>query len=260
MFDKNMKKILLGSLIFGIIGFLGFLSPYGDEKWNFIFENLIWIPIEVIVLGIVVTKLLTNSEEVQNKKIQDKRYKKLAGKSQKECMKTIYFQLIDLMTGMHTIENYSEVYKKEYSKINELFTSEKLKHGYDKLYAGENVINDFMDGNLKFINVSHYHVSGQVGFHIKNKIEIFIERYKNYIPDEIALEFFEILYLIDSSILFSTNENLVFSREQIIKLYYEKSIPEEEIKKMANYYIDFFNNINSKIEQLERLTENIELD
>lgn len=63
-----MKKLFLFAIICFVVGIIGRLLPYGNSNWNFLFENMIWFPIEVVITILVLDKIISERDDLRDKK------------------------------------------------------------------------------------------------------------------------------------------------------------------------------------------------
>lgn len=46
---RQFFYVLIGVFAAGLIGFF---LPIGEDKWNFVFENMIWFPFDIIIITV----------------------------------------------------------------------------------------------------------------------------------------------------------------------------------------------------------------
>lgn len=126
--SKMVKYWLILILIF-IIGLIGFLSPYGDEKWNFLFENMILLPINLILTIFAINKVL----ELVESERSTRRFARITKKANEHLIKIIKKNVVSIPINCQVydasrdeIELFNEVTKspKVFFK-NELFQNNR---------------------------------------------------------------------------------------------------------------------------------------
>ncbi|KRN08962.1 hypothetical protein FD00_GL001526 [Liquorilactobacillus mali KCTC 3596 = DSM 20444] len=55
-----------------LLGIIGLILPYGSAKWNFIFENMIWFPVEILITIFALNKILEKNEKEKELKKKEK--------------------------------------------------------------------------------------------------------------------------------------------------------------------------------------------
>ncbi|HDU8537380.1 TPA: hypothetical protein RG755_002873, partial [Enterococcus faecalis] len=97
---KEYSVLILGGIGTILLGIIGRFIPYGNESWNFLFENLIWFPIELTVTLLFVERII----DKKNKKIENTRefnqYYTIAESDLTELIYDMKVQVISIYTGI----------------------------------------------------------------------------------------------------------------------------------------------------------------
>lgn len=169
-----IKYFILLIIIF-ILGLVGFLMPYGHAKWNFIFENMMWLPIELCFTIFAINKILELIEERRHHNI----FVRIAGE------KSIYLAEAIKITVVNIAVN-CQAYDKNRDEI-------KL---YDKiLMEPTNYFNEKLFSSSREYLLSHnpvekrtYGYTGILFIHchsLDTKLKKYIERFAFYFDDDL---------------------------------------------------------------------------
>ncbi|MDT2808185.1 hypothetical protein [Vagococcus lutrae] len=216
------NKVFIGiSILIIFIGVVGFLLPYGNERWNFIFENLIWFPIELAITVFVLEKILENSHEKQ--KIE--RFIKLSSVETKETIDAIKAKLYSAYTAT-MLNDKSELDNemlKIYINFNEIYTVDVFKKGLD-IYIVDTK-KPLFDVHIKE-NFNYIVCLLKFSFEVNKLIEEYLNKNVFFLPEDVFNEIVILRNVLQNSYLFKVDltfqdklnlygQNLHFSDETI---------------------------------------------
>ena len=72
VFYENWKGLIWLVFLMFILGLIGISCPWGNSKWNFIFENMVWFPVEIILTVFALNKIIERNE-LEKKRERSKR-------------------------------------------------------------------------------------------------------------------------------------------------------------------------------------------
>ncbi|MBC2391352.1 hypothetical protein [Listeria booriae] len=253
MNKTETKKTLAVLAVIGvctvIIGVVGFLAPYGNERWNFIFENLIWLPLELALVVFIFDRLMKrNNERVATKREFDE-YFLLAEARLTELIQVLKLEMIKVYAGTspQSHEETNAVFEDVFKNIDEVIDPTKLNKGI------ETPILDIRNIQLppKYQRRTHLELSEPAGkeivFQIKGHFELFIK----YIPKELFHTLDKMLICIDQSMVFSENPNFKVMRGMFIHRDSEGKCSYEEYLALSNSYVATFKEYYQLVIELE---------
>ncbi|MBA3926555.1 hypothetical protein [Listeria rustica] len=232
-----------------IVGVIGFLAPYGNERWNFIFENLIWLPLELALVVFIFDRLMKrNNERVAAKREFDE-YFLLAEARLTELIQVLKLEMIKVYTGTvpQSHEETNTAFEDVFKNIDEVINPAKLHKGI------ESPILDLRNIQFppKYQRRTHLELSELAGmeivFQIKGHFDLFIK----YIPKEIFHTLDKILICIDQSMVFSENPNFKMMRGMLILRDSDKKCSYEEYLGLSSSYVATFKEYYQLVIELE---------
>lgn len=232
-----------------IVGVIGFLAPYGNERWNFIFENLIWLPLELALVVFIFDRLMKrNNERVAAKREFDE-YFLLAEARLTELIQNLKLEMIKVYTGTvpQSHEETNTAFEDVFKNIDELINPAKLHKGI------ESPILDIRNIQFppKYQRRTHLELSELAGveivFQIKGHFDLFIK----YIPIGIFHNLDKIFICIDESMLFSENQNFKRMRDFLIYRDSMSQCQSEEYQSLSSNYITTFKEYYQLVIELE---------
>ena len=252
---KDYILLVVGGLSAFCIGLIGRLIPYGNEVWNFFFENLIWFPIELAITLIFVERIINRN----NKKIKHIReFEEYYSLAEEDLQNIIYSVKVQLISAYTNTQVSNKEVDKKIADISENFDRyinvENLRMGFntrivDRQNIFESIRNPIFGRKSYFISLEEY------GSVIPRKIEKHLNLFIKFIPVDIFRELNTIVNEIEKNIYFSSNPNLHFSRQMLLQREEEDLMTDEEYQQTVDFMRDFFHNT---IEGITNLTNNIE--
>lgn len=177
----NMKKILtnpkwrkywhiLGAII--IVGLIGFLVPYGDVRWNFLFENMIWLPVELFLTVFAVNKVLELVEEDRGRQ----RFIRMTSRANSSLIKVIKRNIVSIPINclVHDANrDEMQLYDEIINSPQNFFTEE--------LFKGERIYNiDGVRKEYNYLGIRMVHCDF-IDYEIKN----YLDRYELFFDDNL---------------------------------------------------------------------------
>ncbi|MBF2345411.1 hypothetical protein IA806_02385 [Listeria seeligeri] len=248
--SKIWRNLFFSGLIIVVLGFVGFLVPFGDGKWNFIFENLIWLPFELILVVFIFDRLMKrNNERIAAKREFDEYYL-LAEKRLTDLINILKLEMIKVYAGVvpQTAEETNKKFESMFKDIEELIDPIKIKEGI------HSAVFDYKNISLTpdFQRKTHLELSALAGeeivFQIKGHFDLFLK----YIPTEIFHKLDKILICVDQSMVFSENPNFKMMRNMLIYKDSEGKSSYEEYKGLSNSYESTFKEYYQLVIELEQ--------
>lgn len=152
----NERALYVGGIIVFTIGILGRFISYGNSNFNFIFENMIWFPIELFITLFFVERIVSNINDKNEYKKTANLYKRYAAEPLGSFLNNMKHNL-----AMAYIEKFDEGLTDDqqiYNLLNDdslVFNIEKFSKGkrvlhVDKL-SEENIINTVRNPQYKII-------------------------------------------------------------------------------------------------------------
>lgn len=170
---KYMKELVLFALICIVIGVLGRVSTLGKSEWNFIFENMIWFPVEVVITVAVLDKIIAERDEARDRQ----RFAKITRETNPSLINTLKANLAALVVDNSTYDparSDSEIFKNVLDNpsdylTNEFFNTMRL---FRFINAGEQYYN--------FQGISYHYCSI-----MEKALQEYQERYIAVMDDEV---------------------------------------------------------------------------
>lgn len=155
-----------------IVGLIGFLVPYGDARWNFLFENMIWLPVELFLTVFAVNKILELIEEDRNRQ----RFIRLTRKANASLIKVIKKNIVSIPinclvhdANRDEIQLYDEIiHSPQNFFTEELFKGERIYHF------------DVTKKNYNYLGIKMIHCNI-----IDSEIKKYLDRYEFFFDDDL---------------------------------------------------------------------------
>lgn len=212
------NKFIIISIMISLVGFFGVIVPYGEEKWNFVFENLMWLPIELLITISVLEKIM----EKNKKKQEMHMFIKLSGTETMELLSIVKHKLYSALTA-EMIMDEDELNKKMdgiYEDFTSIYTVEHFRKGLD-IYVVDTTKDVFKDSFKKNIN---YQVSLlKYSFEINELIDNYIRKNEFLIPTDVYIEIIKLRDVLQNSFLFRVDSSF----KNKINLY-SQNLPMDE--------------------------------
>lgn len=176
--NSTWIKYLIIMLTIFISGLIGFLVPYGNIKWNFIFENMIWLPIELGFTVFAINKIL---ELVEEKRSYEK-FVRITGAKNKYLIKAIKKNIVHVAINCQTHdENRDEM--KLFDKIvmnpTNYFNADLFSSNREYLVSYNPIVRK--THNYNGIAYIHCHELDQ-------RLKEYVEQFYFYFDDELFKE------------------------------------------------------------------------
>lgn len=155
-----------------IVGLIGFLVPYGDARWNFLFENMIWLPVELFLTVFAVNKILELIEEDRNRQ----RFIRLTRKANEHLVDTIKKNVVSIPINCQVYDkdrNENQLYDKIIENPSAYFTEELFYSTRSYAYVS-------YEKNYNYLGIKMVHCEK-----IDTEIKKYIERYEPYLDDDL---------------------------------------------------------------------------
>lgn len=167
-------------LIIVVIGIVGKLVPYGYENWNFLFENMIWFPIEISLTVFVIDRLIQKNES----KKEVEKFISLAGNSSHELVSFLKRKLTSIVVDARVYDASRDDEK--------LFTS--ILENPDN-YINSNLIAEtrtvnYMQGTSQKYNYIGFIYDPCIAMH--NEVEKYLDYYKIFMPAKYVFQITEL--------------------------------------------------------------------
>ncbi|MFS1024169.1 hypothetical protein ACFC9R_02535 [Enterococcus casseliflavus] len=201
---KRIKKynFIIISILISIVGLVGFVVPYGEERWNFIFENLMWFPIELLITVLVLEKIL----DEKNKKNEMDRFIRVSGSVTMELISTIQHKLYSAFTAEMIIDEdkLSEKMGDIYENFESIYTIEHFKNGLD-VYIVDTKKDIFKNSYKK--NVSYQLSILKYSFEVNELIDNYIRKNEVFMPNDFYIELTKLRDVSQQSVIFRVDSN-----------------------------------------------------
>lgn len=239
IFSEN--KFMMYCILISIIGFIGFFCPYGYEEWNFLFENLAWFPLELMVTVLILERILDSKKEKRESDKENKRFVELAGYRTNSLIKTLKENLYSAYTGKF-LTNNAELLDEKLREMNDnfddIFTIDYFDKGIDSLDIN---LNDLWDSFNHPINVSYPESILKFSVELNNLTDEYIEKNHYILPEEIFDEIVVLRNAFQESNVFDVGGMTPL----IMKIFKENKNAVDE--KSKQYFISEFKDIYVKI-------------
>lgn len=174
MLKKYRNYFIWFDAIILIIGILGRFLPYGSLEFNFIFENMIWFPIEVTLTVFILDKIIQLRENEKEKN----RYKRIVGRHSAALISNLkrqvvyYFRDPDVNDDTGSIENK---FKEISDNPNTLLTLEFFNSMREFNFIGnpQKTIYNYQGMAFQYMSVCY------------KAIEQYINRYSVFLDDDV---------------------------------------------------------------------------
>lgn len=170
--NPKWRKYCLILVVIIVVGLIGFLAPYGDARWNFLFENMIWLPVELFLTVFAVNKVLELVEEDRSRQ----RFIRMMSRANRSLIKVIKRNIVSIPINclVYDANRYEmQLYDEIINSPQNFFTEE--------LFKGERIYN--IDGVRK-----EYNYLGIIMVHcdlIDYEIKKYLDRYELFFDDNL---------------------------------------------------------------------------
>lgn len=254
--SKEWKILLAFLFIIFFVGIIGRIIPYGEEKWNFIFENMIWFSIELGVTIFFIQKMLDENAKKQMTIREFNEYYSLAKDDIESILFTFKLDLIAIATNQdckpEKIDDKLEDIK---DNIDLYFSPEKIKNGFLVVKVASMDLNNILNAlnNPQMTRKSFFVNVGTFGKNLESLVDKHISIFIRYMPIDIFNEFNSMLNSSKKNIVLSANEMSEAGRNIVIQKENSGIMSKEEYENyssvISNIFIEYYDRIN-KIEEL----------
>lgn len=249
----SWKKLILFLTCVCLIGFIGRLVPYGDEMWNFLFENMIWFPVEAGVTIFIVDKIIKkNNDEIENIR-EFNQYYSLAGEDLEEMIAIFKVQLISGVTNTQfNNEEIDSKFRDIFTNLDNYVSVEKMREGFNAPILD---LSDPMKSlfNPRFQRKSFFQSLPEAGEIIQTRLYSHFSVFLKYIPVDLFRELNSIRQSLENHIYFSENDNLKIGRNMLLERENSKLMSDDEYQQAVNLVKEFYQDIFEKISSIEKI-------
>lgn len=224
-------KFGIVAILISLIGIVGFLIPFGDEKWNFLFENMIWLPVELTLTVFAFNKILNSIEERRN----EERFIRVTSGKRESLIELIKQKIVAIPINCQYYDqdrNEIEIYDDIISNPKKYFNEDLFNSSREYMYA-PNIKKQFNYSGIQHVACKE----------IDGKLKSFIERYELFFDDTL----FELIsnFEISNGSFGILNNTLMYGMDSnSFKMGGEESYLQE-------LAIDYLNQANALIKHLE---------
>lgn len=251
-FFSKYKFYFICSFLIVLIGFIGFLIPIGDEKWNFIFENMIWFPFELSITVFVLQKILDYNNQKQEKQKEIQRFSKLAENETSQFVKDIKTKALSAFTGEMVFENVDHKFRVLVENFDSIITIDYLKQGIDTFIF--NPANP-MDSFNNRINVKHIQTVNNFAKELENVVLEYISKYNAIIPNELMDEISILRNVFQESKILGTGEYA----DILSQVFNNNNFSDKDIESYQGLQSELrrvLNGLSDSIERIEEILDN----
>lgn len=250
---KQWSKFILLLISFSFIGIIGRVSTYGSEIWNFLFENMIWFPVEVGITIFIFDKIIQkNNLKIENNREYNEYYS-VAETDLNKLLETIKLHSVSAITNSQLQgDELDKEFANVCNNIPEVITINNLREGLDtQVLNPDNVIDSII--NPKFIRKSYYDSLGESGANIISNIYSHYMLYSKFIPVDLYRELNDLRDFFESNIYFSTNDNLKFGRSMLVQRENEGLMQDNEYQQTIDILTETYSALFEKLMTIENI-------
>ncbi|HBI1773524.1 hypothetical protein QLQ35_04535 [Enterococcus faecalis] len=249
---EEYSVLILGGIGTILLGIIGRFIPYGNESWNFLFENLIWFPIELTVTLLFVERII----DEKNKKIENTRefnqYYSIAEPDLTELIYVMKVQVISIYTGIFAtdLEQVKKYMEELDANIDMYINIEKVREGR-KIY----IVNpqDLFNPEERYL--SFYNSLEQYLGKIIPLIEKHLSLYVKLIPVDIFQLLTRHTQRLEENIFSSLNDNSVQARNILLNRERQGEVSLIEYQELAEVLKAFYQDTINDISKVEKIIE-----
>lgn len=177
-FKNGQKKYYITILlIIFIIGICGVRSFNGNSNWSFIFENMMWLPFELVLTIFSINKILELNEEKRNYE----KFKYIAGEKNRYLIKAIKKNTVHIAINCQShdenrdeIELYNKIIKNPKKYFNDELFSTSRKY----------LISD-SSGRIQTKNYNYFGIVYTHCNKLDQRLEKYIKQFYFYFDDKL---------------------------------------------------------------------------
>lgn len=250
---KQWRNFILLLISISFIGLIGRVSPYGSEIWNFLFENMIWFPVEMGITIFIFDKIIQKN----NLKIEHNReyneYYSVAETDLNKLLQTIKLHSVSALTNSQLEgDKLDKEFANICNNIPKLITINKLREGLNTQLLNPNNVIDSMI-NPKFVRKSYYDSLGESGDNIINNIYSHYMLYSKFIPVDLYRELNNLRDFFESNIYFSTNHNLKFGRSMLVQRENDGLMLDNDYQQTVDILTESYSILYEKLMTIENM-------
>jgi len=180
---SSWMKYVVVLLVISILGLVGFLIPHNHEKWKFLFENMIWLPLEILITVFAFNKVVASIE----KRKSHERFIKVVGKKTEALIFSIkkYIVAIPVNCQIYDADRDEEKLFEKIIENPEQYFNEKLFNSHRPYMFGENTS----------VNYNYYGIAYVACSSIDTELKKYLDRYAGYLEDGV----FELIVRFEQS-------------------------------------------------------------
>lgn len=248
----NWKKLYQVLAVVLIIGIVGRFIPIGYASWNFLFENMIWFPIDLAVMIFVVDKIVNRNNEKIGAIREFSEYYSVAGDSLESLVHTIKYQMISGVTnGQTEDENIDEKFTDVCLNLTNYVSVDKLREGHNApIINPDNVLESLL--NMQYSRKSFYISLPESSYRILDEIDAHFNLFLKYIPIDLFKEINQLKDKFEHHPHFSRNGNLAFGRTLLLQREEQNLMKDSEYQETVDLLVDFYGETIEMVESIEK--------
>jgi len=250
---RNWKMLIIALAAIMVVGLIGFIVPYGDEKWNFIFESMMWFPVEIGVTIFIIDKIIKKNNEKTDKFREFSQYYSIANEDLQSMIKSIKIQLISAVTNSQ-VENEEVDSKFDDVCINlkNYVSIEKLREGFQAPVVDKS---DFFKSitNPQYQRKSFFQSLPEASLIILPRIEKHLSLFLRYIPVDLFKNLYSVQKILDSHIFFTGNQNLSYARTALLQREAFGQMIDSDYQQVIDLLVSFYEDIYQIVNTIETL-------
>lgn len=249
------KKLFWLLVFICFVGIIGRVLPYGNEMWNFIFENMIWFPVEAGVTIFIVDRIIQKNNDKLESIREFNQYYALANEDLEEMITSFKIQLISAVTNsQYESTKVDNMFEDICTNIDKYVSVQKLKEGFNApVFDPSNFLESI--SNIRYQRISFYQTMSKSSEIILSNIDNHFSLFLKYIPVELFNILHSIQRFLETSVYFSRNENLKLGREMLLQRENTMMMQDKDYQQTVDILKEFYSSIYEKINKMESIIE-----
>lgn len=176
--DNTWIKYLVIMFLIFILGLIGLLITYDNTKWSFIFENIMWLPIELGFTVFAINKVL---ELIQEKRNHGK-FIRITGDQTKYLIEAIKENIVHIAVNCQVHDpnrNEENIYDKILKSPIEYFNSDLFSSNREYLISH----NPIVKKNYNYTGITYIHCKK-----LDKRLTEYIDQFYFYFDDQLFKE------------------------------------------------------------------------
>lgn len=180
--STRYRILFFGSLILvGLLGFFLLNSDIGTGNYDFIFQKMIWFPINMTFIVVIFNRITGQINQAQ----EERQFRKLTERSSKELIKELKINTVNIVfdSSNKQFANYSKdkIFEEIVNNLDSYVTDElmEVERNYYLVEGGEE---KFEIGNILNVFCTR----------IDKELNDFLDKYQQYIDDDLYDEIMEL--------------------------------------------------------------------